>query len=85
LALVEAEMYSLDEFGEMVGDPLRFPAYCEAIARGVESGDVALDIGSGPGVFALLAVKAGARKVYAIDTENVVEFGRQFAAANGMT
>src|SRR5215470_10396120 len=78
-------MYSLDEFGEMVGDPLRFPAYCEAIARAVRSGDVAVDIGSGPGVFALLAAKAGARKVYAIDTENVVEFGRQFAAANGMT
>src|SRR5262249_55696323 len=78
-------MYSLDEFGEMVGDPLRFPAYSEAIARAVRSGDVAVDIGSGPGVFALLACKAGARKVYAIDTENVVEFGRQFASANGMT
>ena len=78
-------MYSLDEFGEMVGDPLRFPAYSEAIARAVKSGDVAVDIGSGPGVFALLAAKAGARKVYAIDTENVVEFGRQFAAANGMS
>ncbi|HJZ65085.1 MAG TPA: 50S ribosomal protein L11 methyltransferase [Candidatus Acidoferrum sp.] len=78
-------MYSLDEFGEMIGDPLRFPAYCEAIARGVKSGDVAADIGSGPGIFALLAAKAGARKVYAIDTENALEFGRQFAATNGMT
>src|SRR5262249_54265543 len=35
--------------------------------------------------FALLACKAGARKVYAIDSESVVEFGRQFAAANGMS
>lgn len=78
-------MYSLDEFGEMVGDPLRFPAYSEAIARAVKPGDVAVDIGSGPGVFALLAAKAGARKVYAIDTESVIEFGRQFAAANGMS
>lgn len=78
-------MYSLDEFGEMVGDALRFPAYCEAIARAVRPGDSVLDIGSGPGVFALLACKAGARKVYAIDTESVVELGRQFAAANGMS
>jgi len=76
-------MYSLDEFGEMVGDTLRFPAYCEAIARAVRPGDSVIDIGSGPGVFALLACKAGARKVYAIDTESVVEFGRQFAADNG--
>ena len=76
-------MYSLDEFGEMVGDALRFPAYCQAIARAVKPGDVVVDIGSGPGVFALLACKAGARKVYAIDTESVVEFGRQFASDNG--
>src|SRR5215813_1408386 len=75
-------MYSLDEFGEMVGDKTRFPAYCEAIAQAVRSGDSVVDIGSGPGVFALLACKAGARKVYAIDIESVVEFGRQFAAAN---
>jgi len=76
-------MYSLDEFGEMVGDALRFPAYCEAIARAVKPGDVAVDLGSGPGVFALLACKAGARKVYAIDIDSVVEFTRQFAGDNG--
>jgi protein arginine N-methyltransferase 1 len=76
-------MYSLDEFGEMVGDALRFPAYCQAIARAVKPGDVVVDIGSGPGVFALLACKAGARRVYAVDTESVVEFGRQFASDNG--
>lgn len=78
-------MYTLDEFGEMVGDTLRFPAYCEAISRAVRPGDSVIDIGSGPGVFALLACKAGARKVYAIDTDGVVEFGRQFAADNGFT
>jgi type I protein arginine methyltransferase len=77
-------MYSLDEFGEMVGDAVRFPAYCEAIARAVKPGDSVVDIGSGPGVFALLACKAGAKKVYAIDTDSVVEFGRQFAQANGV-
>jgi type I protein arginine methyltransferase len=76
-------MYSLDEFGEMVGDALRFPAYSEAIARAVRPDDSVVDIGSGPGIFALLACKAGARKVYAIDTEGVVEFGRQFAVKNG--
>jgi protein arginine N-methyltransferase 1 len=78
-------MYSLDEFGEMVGDTLRFPAYCQAIAGAVKPGDVVVDIGSGPGVFALLACKAGARKAYAIDTESVVDFARQFASDNGYT
>lgn len=69
----------------MVADAMRFPAYREAIARAVKPGDSVVDIGSGPGVFALLACKAGAKKVYAIDTESVVEFGRQFASANGLT
>ncbi|HLK03540.1 MAG TPA: 50S ribosomal protein L11 methyltransferase [Candidatus Acidoferrum sp.] len=78
-------MYSLDEFGEMVADELRFPRYREAIELAVRPGDSVVDIGSGPGVFALLACKAGARKVYAIDTESVVEFGRQFSATNGMS
>jgi len=78
-------MYSLDEFGEMVGDTLRFSAYRQAIASAVKPGDVVVDIGSGPGVFALLACKAGARKVYAIDTESVVDFARQFASDNGYT
>src|SRR5215475_13893200 len=78
-------MYSLDEFGEMVGDVLRFSAYSDAIASAVRLGDSVADIGTGPGAFALLACKAGARKVYAIDTESVVEFGRQFAAANGFS
>src|SRR5438045_171524 len=42
-------MYSLDEFGEMVGDSLRFPAYREAIARAVKPGDSVVDLGRGPG------------------------------------
>src|SRR5437870_12124572 len=82
--IAQNRMYSLDEFGEMVGDTLRFPAYREAIACAVKPGDSVVDIGSGPGVFALLACKAGAKKVYAIDTDSVVDFGRQFAHANGM-
>src|SRR5260370_39638717 len=78
-------MYSLDEFGEMVGDTLRFPAYREAIARAVKPGDSVVDIGSGPGGFALLAWQAGAKKANAIDTESLVEFGLQLVATNGQT
>lgn len=58
-------------------------AYTAAIARCVRPGDSVLDLGCGPGVFALLACKAGARRVYAIDMNSVVDFGRQLAAANG--
>lgn len=78
-------MYSLDQFALMFADKLRMDAYSAAIARCVRPGDAVVDLGCGPGVFALLACKAGARRVYAIDLDSVVDFGRQLAAANGFS
>ena len=69
----------------MIGDKVRMDPYSAAIARSVKPNDAVVDLGCGPGVFALLACKAGARRVYAIDTNGVVEFGRQLAAANGLS
>jgi protein arginine N-methyltransferase 1 len=76
-------MYSLDQFASMFSDKIRMDAYMEAIAQTVRPNDAVVDLGCGPGIFALLACKAGARRVYAIDTNGVVDFGRQLAAANG--
>jgi len=76
-------MYSLDEFALMFADKIRMEAYSAAIAQCVRPGDAVVDLGCGPGVFALLACKAGARRVYAIDVDGVVDFGRQLTAANG--
>lgn len=76
-------MYFLDEFGDMIADKARFGAYADAIHRVVRPGDVVVDLGCGPGIFALLACRAGARRVYAIDGGEVIHFARQLAAANG--
>jgi protein arginine N-methyltransferase 1 len=76
--------YSLRDYAEMIADTDRFGAYAEAIAQAVRPGDAVLEIGCGPGVFALLAARAGARRVYAIETDDVVHFARQLAAANGL-
>ncbi len=75
--------YSLDQFGRMIDDKSRMAAYSAALQRAVQPNDTVVDLGCGPGVFALLACKAGARKVYAIDLNGVVEFGRHLAAVNG--
>jgi len=78
-------MYSLEQYATMFADKLRMDAYSAAIARTVRPGDAVVDLGCGPGIFALLACKAGARRVYAIDTSGVVDFGRHLAAANGFS
>ena len=77
-------MYSLRDYGEMIADRERFEAYSKAIAKAVRPGDTVLEIGCGPGVLTLIASKAGARKVYAIESDDVLEFARQLAAANGL-
>ena len=80
-----AEMYSLRDFGAMIADAGRFGAYAKAIAAAVRPGDTVAEIGCGPGVFSLLACRAGARRVFAIELDDSIQFARQLAAANGFT
>jgi protein arginine N-methyltransferase 1 len=72
-------------FGCMISDSARFDAYGKAIARSVRTGDVVAEIGCGPAVFAALACQVGAKRVYAIETEDIIDVARQIAAANGVT
>jgi type I protein arginine methyltransferase len=58
-------------------------AYISALRKAIKPGDVVADLGSGPGVFALMACKFGARKVYAVEPESVITLAREAAAANG--
>ena len=50
------------EHGMMIADRLRMDAYLEAIRRAVRPGSVVVDIGSGVGIFALAACRAGERR-----------------------
>lgn len=67
----------------MVADAPRMDAYVGALRQTVKPGSVVVDLGSGPGLFALLACEMGARRVYAIEPDNVIEVARQAAIANG--
>jgi len=67
----------------MLLDRERVDGYAAAIADVVRPGDVVLDCGTGTGILALLAAKAGARKVYAVDRTGVVELARRHVVDNG--
>jgi type I protein arginine methyltransferase len=75
-------MYSLHFYGRMLADTPRMNAYVEALRRSVTPDSVVLDLGSGPGVFALLACKFGARRVYAVEPDNTINIAREAADAN---
>jgi protein arginine N-methyltransferase 1 len=67
----------------MVADGIRTDAYAEALRQVVHPGHVVVDIGTGTGIFALLACRWGARRVYAIEPDSIVGLARELAAANG--
>jgi type I protein arginine methyltransferase len=75
-------MYSIYSFGRMISDSRRMDAYVEALRRAVKDDSVVLDIGTGTGIFALLASQFGARKVYATEPDNAINLAKEFAAVN---
>jgi protein arginine N-methyltransferase 1 len=76
-------MYSLRSYGAMIADPVRIEAYARALERVVHPGAVVVDLGAGTGVMSLIACRLGARRVYAIEPEDVIQVARELAAANG--
>lgn len=77
-------MYSVYDYGAMAADGVRMSAYARALARAVRPGSAVLDIGCGTGIFTLMALRAGARHVYAVDTNPSVWLVPQLVAENGL-
>jgi protein arginine N-methyltransferase 1 len=77
-------VYSVASHLDMVTDWVRTGAYREALRREVRSGCAVADIGTGTGIFAVFACEFGARRVYAIEPDSIVEVAREVAAANGV-
>lgn len=70
---------------EMLSDSVRVDAYHRGIHRNVRPGDVVLDLGTGTGVLAMMASRAGAKKVYAVEHSEFIEVAREIATRNGFT
>jgi len=73
----------LDEHRHLLSDQRRLEAFSRAIAKVVKPGDVVLDLGSGTGILGMMACRAGAARVYAVDAGAMVQLGREIARTNG--
>jgi type I protein arginine methyltransferase len=76
-------MYSMEMFARMFTGQERHDAFMEALRRTVKPGDVVIDIGTGIGIYAMVAAKLGARKVYALEPNPLVRLGPELAKRNG--
>ncbi len=71
--------------GECLLDERRTRAFRNAVERCVEPGDRVLDVGTGSGILALLAARAGASRVLAIEiAPDLAAVARANAEANGL-
>jgi len=75
---------SVESHRKMNFDGVRNPAYAQAIRAAVTSSSVVLDLGAGLGMLGFIAARAGARKVYMVEPEPVIEVTRKVAEANGL-
>jgi type I protein arginine methyltransferase len=67
----------------MIADERRTNAYVTALQRAITPDDIVLDIGTGTGIFAMLACRFGARHVYAVEPDDSIHVARRLANENG--
>ena len=72
------------EHARMLHDDRRTGDYIAALREAIRPGDVVLDIGTGSGVLAIAAARAGARHVYAVEASDIADVAERVFAANGV-
>jgi protein arginine N-methyltransferase 1 len=71
-------------YGMMMSDRARNEALARAIRAAVRPGDVVVDVGSGVGFLSILAAKAGAARVYALEATGWADVAHHLAERNGV-
>ncbi len=75
---------SLDTHRRMLADTARLEAYRRALDEVVREGAAVLDAGTGTGVLAVLAARAGATRVEAVDRGEMAEEARGIVEDSGL-
>lgn len=68
----------------MLHDDRRTSDYIAALREAVRPQDIVLDIGTGSGVLAIAAARAGARHVYAVEASDIADVAERVFADNGV-
>lgn len=68
----------------MLNDRTRTSSFLTGIAGVVNPGDIVVDIGTGTGVLAIAAARAGAKHVYAIEASAIGDVAEAVFEANGL-
>lgn len=68
----------------MLEDRIRTSAFLAALDEVVRTDDVVVDIGTGTGVLAVGAARAGARHVYALEATLLAQHAQEVVRANGL-
>jgi protein arginine N-methyltransferase 1 len=82
-----AEIRLSSSYAEHYGylsDRRRMAAYERALGEVVHSGSVVADLGCGTAALGMLACRAGAARVYAVDRGPIIELARELVRANGL-
>ncbi len=75
---------SLAYHANLLSDVVRMDAYDRALRALVKPGDVVLDVGAGTGVLAMLAARAGAKRVHAVESMPVAALAEKLVRDNGL-
>jgi protein arginine N-methyltransferase 1 len=75
---------ALEEHHFYVTDARRLDAYSRALAEVTPRGGSVLDLGAGTGVLGILALRAGAGSVTAVEARAVLDTGRRIVEASGL-
>ena len=73
-----------EEHARMLNDHRRTGDYIAALAAAVRPDDIVVDIGTGSGVLAVAAARAGARHVYAVEASDIASVAKRVFEINGV-
>jgi protein arginine N-methyltransferase 1 len=79
----DTSLQTIEYHRSMLLDKERTGSFLRAILRTVKAGDVVLDMGCGTGILSYFACMSGARRVYAIEQDPIIELAKAICQQNG--